>query len=197
MADEKEATLSESADMEPASKDWWALVALCIPLIMASIDGTILNVAIPSIARSLDTTNVQLVWINSGYIIMFGVAILFAGNLANKYGRKQCLLIGMAVFIAGSVWAGLSTSAVSLIAARLLQGIGGGLLAPATLSLITNIFRPPARARAIAIWAGVSGVGIVLALLTLPKEKSKKSLHQSRSLVVQGPTREKVETPVI
>lgn len=151
-----------TADAAPSRKDWWALVALCIPLIMASIDGTILNVALPSIAKALHTTNTQLVWINSGYIIMFGATILFAGNLADKYGRKWCLLVGMVIFIAGSIWAGLSTTAVSLIAARLFQGIGGGLLAPATLSLIANIFHPPIRARAIAIWAGVSGVGVAL-----------------------------------
>jgi EmrB/QacA subfamily drug resistance transporter len=152
----------EPAGAAPFRKDWWALAALCIPLIMVSIDGTILNVALPSIAKDLHTTNTQLVWINSGYIIMFGATILFSGNLADKFGRKGCLLIGMVIFIAGSIWAGLSASAVSLIGARLFQGIGGGLVAPSTLALITNIFHPPARVRAIAVWAGISGVGVAL-----------------------------------
>ena len=146
----------------PTRKDWWALVALCVPLIMASVDGTILNVALPSIAKVLNTTNTQLVWINSGYIIMFGATILFAGNLADKFGRKWCLMVGMLVFIGGSIWAGFSNTPSMLIAARLFQGIGGGLLTPATLSIITNIFRPPERARAIGIWAGISGVGVAL-----------------------------------
>jgi len=153
---------TEADTAQPTKKDWWALATLCVPLIMVSIDGTILNVALPSIAKALQTTNTQLVWINSGYIIMFGATILFAGSLADKYGRKWTLVIGMLIFITGSIWAGLSSNATSLIAARLFQGIGGGLIAPSTLALITNIFRPPARARAIAVWAGISGVGVAL-----------------------------------
>lgn len=158
----REPTGQQSDAGAPSRKDWWALAALCIPLIMVSIDGTILNVALPSIAKALNTTNTQLVWINSGYIIMFGATILFSGNLADKYGRKWTLVVGMLVFITGSIWSGVSTTANSLIAARMLQGIGGGLIAPSTLALISNIFRPPARARAIAIWAGISGVGVAL-----------------------------------
>jgi EmrB/QacA subfamily drug resistance transporter len=128
---------------------------------MTSIDATILNVALPTIATALHATSAQLVWINSAYIIMFGSTILLSGNLADKYGRKGVLMLGMTVFILGSIWAGLATSPYELIAARLVQGIGGGLLTPATLSLITNIFLDPAeRARAIGMWAGVSGVGV-------------------------------------
>ena len=160
VSEEQAAVEGEGAP--PSRKDWWALAALCIPLIMVSIDGTILNVALPSIAKALNTTNAQLVWINSGYIIMFGATILFSGNLADKYGRKWTLIIGMIIFISGSIWSGLSTTATSLIAARMVQGIGGGLIAPSTLALISNIFHPPARARAIAIWAGISGVGVAL-----------------------------------
>ena len=148
--------------VETPKRLWWALAALCVPLVMVSIDATILNVALPSIARDLGTTDTQLIWINSAYIIMFGATILFSGNLADKYGRKLALMTGMLVFIAGSIWAGLSPGPGSLVEARILQGAGGGLIMPATLALITNIFPSGTRPRAIAIWAGISGVGVAL-----------------------------------
>jgi MFS family permease len=128
----------------PANPERWkALTAICIPIIMTSIDATILNVALPTIALALHATSAQLVWINSAYIIMFGSTILLSGSLADKYGRKGVLMLGMTVFILGSIWAGLATSPYELVAARLVQGVGGGLLTPATLSLITNIFLDP------------------------------------------------------
>lgn len=157
--------LSASAQASP--ERWKALAAICIPIIMTSIDATILNVALPTIAKSLSATSAQLVWINSAYIIMFGSTILLSGSLADKYGRKGILLLGMTIFILGSIWAGFSTSPYELVAARLAQGVGGGLLTPATLSLITNIFLEPGehpgeRARAIGIWAGMSGIGVAV-----------------------------------
>ncbi len=153
--------LPTSAQASP--ERWKALTAICIPIIMTSIDATILNVALPTIAKSLSATSAQLVWINSAYIIMFGSTILLSGSLADKYGRKGFLLLGMTIFILGSIWAGFSTSPYELVAARLAQGIGGGLLVPATLSLITNIFLDPGeRARAIGVWAGMSGIGVAV-----------------------------------
>src|SRR4029078_5610550 len=85
-----------------------ARIAISIPLIMAGIDGTILNVALPTIARDLDTSSSELVWINSSYIIVFGSTILFSASLADKSGRKRVLMIGMAIFIAGSALSGAS-----------------------------------------------------------------------------------------
>jgi MFS family permease len=142
---------------------WKALAAITMPLIMISIDGTILNVALPSISNALSTTSSQLLWINSGYIIVFGSTIMFAGSMGDKFGRKLILLLGMLVFILGSIFSGLSTSALMLIIARMIQGLGGGLVAPATLSLITAIFLDKKeRARAIGIWAGFSGIGVAV-----------------------------------
>ena len=80
-----------------------ALIAIAVPLIMAGIDGTILNVALPTIARDLDTTSSELVWINSAYIIMFGSTILLSASVGDKFGRKLVLQLGMLVFILGSV----------------------------------------------------------------------------------------------
>lgn len=161
--------MAESAPDDQSQKSaananrWKALAAITLPLIMISIDGTILNVALPSISKDLSTTATQLVWINSGYIIVFGSFIMLAGNLGDKFGRKLVLMLGMAIFILGSVMSGLSTTPYMLIIARMIQGLGGGLVAPATLSLITAIFLDKKeRARAIGVWAGFSGIGVAV-----------------------------------
>src|SRR5665811_1627793 len=133
---------------------------------MVGIDGTILNVALPTIARDLDTSSSQLVWINSAYIIMFGSTILLSASLGDKFGRKRVLLAGMGVFIVGSVLSGLSNAADSatfLILARALQGLGAGAIPPSTLSLIRSTFRDEKeRAQAIGIWAGMSAIGLAV-----------------------------------
>jgi EmrB/QacA subfamily drug resistance transporter len=141
-----------------------ALIAIGIPLIMVGIDGTILNVALPTIARDLDTTSAELVWINSSYIIVFGSTILLSASVGDKFGRRRVLQIGMAVFILGSVLSGISdalNSATFLIFARALQGLGAGAIPPSTLSLIRSTFTDEKeRARAIGVWAGLSGIGL-------------------------------------
>jgi len=140
------------------------VIAISIPLIMVGIDGTILNVALPTIARDLDTTSSELVWINSAYIIMFGSTILLSASVGDKFGRKRVLQLGMAVFIVGSVLSGLSdaiNSATFLIFARALQGLGAGAIPPSTLSLIRSTFDDDKeRAQAIGIWAGMSAIGL-------------------------------------
>jgi EmrB/QacA subfamily drug resistance transporter len=147
----------------PLASRWRALQAISIVLVVTGIDATILNVALPIIADDLQTTSSQLEWINSTYIIIFGSTILLSGTLADKVGRKTMLMLGLTVFLVGSVWSGLSNSPELLIVGRLIQGLGGGMLIPATLSLITNIFLvPEERARAIGTWAGMSGVGVGL-----------------------------------
>jgi len=141
-----------------------ALVAIGIPLIMSGIDGTILNVALPTIARALDTTSSQLVWINSAYIITFGSTILLSASIGDKVGRRRMLVIGMSVFIVGSMLSGLADpidSATFLIVARAIQGLGAGAIPPSTLSLIRAIYTDDReRARAIGLWAAMSGIGI-------------------------------------
>lgn len=142
------------------------LVAISIPLIMVGIDGTILNVALPTIARDLDTTSSELVWINSAYIITFGSTILLSASIGDKFGRKRVLQLGMAVFILGSVLSGLSDladSATFLIFARAIQGLGAGAIPPSTLSLIRSTFEDEKeRARAIGVWAGMSAIGLAV-----------------------------------
>ena len=150
--------------MDPRRKR--ILIAISIPLIMVGIDGTILNVALPTIARDLDTSSSELVWINSAYIIMFGSTILISASVGDKFGRKRVLQLGMVVFIAGSVLSGLSDAADSatfLILARALQGLGAGAIPPSTLSLIRSTFEDEKeRARAIGVWAGMSAIGLAI-----------------------------------
>ena len=142
------------------------LIAIVVPLIMVGIDGTILNVALPTIARDLDTNSSELVWINSAYIITFGSTILLSAALGDKFGRKRVLQLGMLVFIVGSALAGLSDaldSATFLIFARALQGLGAGAIPPSTLSLIRSTFSDEGeRARAIGLWAGMSAIGLAV-----------------------------------
>ena len=140
------------------------LLAIAIPLAMVGIDGTILNVALPTIAQDLDTTSSELVWINSAYIITFGSTILLSASIGDKFGRKRVLQLGMLVFIIGSALSGLSDeldSASFLIFARAIQGLGAGAIPPSTLSLIRSTFEDEKeRARAIGIWAGMSAIGL-------------------------------------
>jgi MFS transporter, DHA2 family, multidrug resistance protein len=142
------------------------LIAISVPLIMVGIDGTILNVALPTIARDLDTSSSELVWINSAYIIMFGSTILLSASIGDKFGRKRVLQLGMAIFIVGSALSGLSdpiNNATFLIFARAIQGLGAGAIPPSTLSLIRSTFDDEKeRAQAIGIWAGMSAIGLAV-----------------------------------
>jgi MFS transporter, DHA2 family, multidrug resistance protein len=142
---------------------WLALGVLCLSLLIIVMDNTILNVAIPSLVRELGATNSQLQWIIDAYTIVFAGLLLTAGSLGDRFGRKGALQVGIVLFGIGSVASALATSAEQLILTRAFMGIGGALIMPATLSLLTNIFRDPReRGRAIAIWAGFSGLAVAI-----------------------------------
>ena len=142
---------------------WWTLAVLCLSLMVIGVDNTILNVALPKIVGDLGAKGSQLQWMIDAYTIVFASLLLTAGALGDRYGRKRMLHIGVIVFGACSTLAAFSGSATGLIGARALMGIGGACIFPTTLSILTNTFRDPAeRAKAIGIWAGVSGLGIAL-----------------------------------
>ncbi|HEY6738863.1 MAG TPA: MFS transporter, partial [Actinopolymorphaceae bacterium] len=142
---------------------WATLTVLCLSLAIIGLDTTVLNVALPSLQRGLDATGSQLQWIIDAYTVAFAGLLLLAGTSGDKYGRKRALLLGLAVFAASSVWGALCTTPEQVIAARTVMGIGGALIMPSTLSILTNSFRDPAeRKKAIGIWAGVSGIGIAV-----------------------------------
>jgi EmrB/QacA subfamily drug resistance transporter len=151
---------------------WLTLLVLCISLIVITLDNTILNVALPTLAHptadgGLAASASQLQWIVDSYVIVFAGLLLTAGSLGDRFGRYRALAIGLAIFGAGSALSAFATSANTLIATRALMGIGGAFIMPSTLSIITNVFTNPAeRGKAIGVWAGVSALGIGLGPIT-------------------------------
>lgn len=141
---------------------WSALAVLSLSLVITGMDNTVLNVAIPHLSEDLNASNSQLQWIVDGYVIVFAGLILTMGSLGDRFGRKRALFWGLVIFAVGQMFAAWSTSSTELIGWRMFMGVGGALIMPATLSLLTNIFHDPAeRARAIGIWAGAAASGIV------------------------------------
>ena len=141
---------------------WMTLAVLCLSLVVISVDNTILNVALPSIVRDLGAEGSQLQWIIDSYTIVFAGMLLTAGALGDRFGRKKALTAGLVMFGTFSALASRSTSPEMLIIARGLMGMGGAFIFPTTLSILTNTFSGQERARAIGIWAGVAGLGIVI-----------------------------------
>src|SRR6476469_1956572 len=129
---------------------------------MIMLDNTIVNVALPSIQRSLHIGLSELEWIVNGYALTFAVLMLTGGKLADMLGRRRMFIVGLAIFTLASLACGLAPSANFLIAARVVQGAGAALMNPATLSIITATFPPRQRGTAIGIWAGVSALALAL-----------------------------------
>ena len=132
---------------------------------MIVLDNTILNVAIPTLAKpknvgGIGATASQLQWIVDSYTVVFAGLLLTAGSLGDRFGRYKMLVIGLSIFGGGSLLSALSDSPTTLIATRSLMGIGGACIMPSTLSILTNVFHDPTeRRKAIGIWAGVAGLG--------------------------------------
>ncbi|MGD9996696.1 MAG: MFS transporter [Ilumatobacteraceae bacterium] len=157
----------DAIDPRVHARRWFTLVTLCLSLLIIVMDNTILNVAIPSLVDDLGATNSQLQWIVDGYTLVFAGLLLTTGSLGDKFGRKRALRLGIVIFALGSTLSALASSPAQLIATRSLMGVGGALIMPSTLSILTNVFRDPReRGRAIAIWAGFSGLGVAIGPVT-------------------------------
>jgi EmrB/QacA subfamily drug resistance transporter len=141
---------------------WWTLVVLSVSLLVISLDNTILNVALPTIERDLDASAGALQWIVDSYTLVFAGLLLTMGSLGDRFGRRRALVAGLVVFGAGSLMSALAPSADALIASRALMGLGGALIMPSTLSILTNVFPAEERPKAIGIWAAVAGLGIAI-----------------------------------
>ncbi|HEV7209079.1 MAG TPA: DHA2 family efflux MFS transporter permease subunit [Mycobacteriales bacterium] len=142
------------------ARRWWILSVLILSLVAVILDNTILNVALPTIQQTLHASQSQQEWIVDSYVLVFACLLFTAGVLADCYGRRRMLVAGLLVFGAGSLASALATSPGWLIATRALMGIGGAAIMPSTLSIISTVFEPAERGRAIGIWAGFSGMGI-------------------------------------
>lgn len=136
---------------------WAGLVFISIAVALIIVDSTIINVAIPSIVDDLAITSTQVQWVQESYTLVFAALLLVFGTLADRYGRRRILLLGVGVFAAASVLAALSGSGDLLIGARLIQGVGGAMVLPTTLSLINATFRGRDRGIAFAIWGSTIG----------------------------------------
>ena len=138
------------------------LLTMCFALAMAMLDNTVVNVALPTIRNDLSAGISQLQWIVDGYVLAFASLLLTGGIMGDRYGRKKMFVTGLVVFTLSSLGCGLSQSTEQLIGFRAIQGIGAALLMPGTLSIITVTFPAHERARAIGLWAGMSGLALAL-----------------------------------
>lgn len=140
----------------------WAILGVTsLAVFVTVLDGTIVNVALPSLSRELGASTRELQWIVDAYLLVFTGLLLAAGGLGDRFGRKRSLVTGLVVFALTSVYAGSADSAGSLITGRALMGIGAALIFPATLAIIANVFRDPKeRAAAIGIWSATTGVAV-------------------------------------
>jgi DHA2 family methylenomycin A resistance protein-like MFS transporter len=150
----------------PARNSSWekrlTLLAMCIGQGMILLDVTIVNIALPSIQRELHASGGELEWVISGYALSLAALIPLSGSLGDRFGRKRFFAAGMVVFALGSVACALSASALELIVARAVQGVGGAVMSALALSILTVTYSGKARADAIGIWATVAGLGFGL-----------------------------------
>ena len=126
---------------------WWTLAVLSVSILVAAIDETILNVAIPSLQRDLDASATALQWMVNAYMLVFGGMLLTMGGLGDRFGRARMLRLGLATFGLASLGAALSQSPEQIIAARAIMGLGGAMMMPATLSIIVNVFEDNEKAK--------------------------------------------------
>lgn len=147
---------------ETVTRPWPALWALVIGFFMILIDTTIVSVANPSIMAGLNTDINSVIWVTSAYLLAYAVPLLITGRLGDRFGPKNLYLIGLVLFTAASAWCGLSGHISTLIAARVVQGLGAALMTPQTMAVITRIFPPDRRGAAMGLWGSVAGVATLI-----------------------------------
>ena len=145
---------------------WLVLVLVCLGQFMVILDATIVNVALPSIQQDLQFSAADLQWVINSYTLVFGGFLLLGGRAADLLGRRALFVAGVIVFSAASLLNGLSNTSEMLVAARGLQGLGGALVSPAALSIITTTFAEgPDRTKAMGVWGAIAAGGGAFGLL--------------------------------
>jgi EmrB/QacA subfamily drug resistance transporter len=142
------------------NRKWWTLGAMCLSMFMIMLDSTVVNVALPSIQKDLHTSVDQLEWVVNGYTLSFAALLVTGGRLGDIFGRRLIFMIGVTVFALSSATAGLAPDSTTLVISRIAEGVGGALMMPATLSIITDTFPAEERGKAIGTWAGISGLAL-------------------------------------
>ncbi|SDQ60187.1 drug resistance transporter, EmrB/QacA subfamily [Curtobacterium sp. UNCCL20] len=146
-----------TAGTTPDRRRWAGLVVISVAVSLIIVDSTIVNVAIPSIVRDLDIGSTLVQWVQESYTLVFAALLLVFGSLADRYGRRRLLTIGVSVFVVASVLAALAPTGDLLVVARVLQGLGGAMVLPTTLSLVNATFTGRERGIAFAVWGSTIG----------------------------------------
>src|SRR3954463_11998284 len=155
-----------SASPTRSTNRWATLVVVCLAQFMVVLDATIVNVALPSIQRGLHFAQSDLQWVINSYTLMFGGFLLLGGRAADFFGRRRLFMAGVALFAAASLMNALATGSEMLIIGRGLQGLGGALVSPAALSIITTTFAEgPDRNKALGVWSAIAAGGAAVGLL--------------------------------
>jgi EmrB/QacA subfamily drug resistance transporter len=160
----KKMTVEDLDGIDPQTyhRRWWILAAMCLTLLGVMLANTSMNMALPKMAIDLQLTQLDLTWVVNGYTLVFASLLFISGAVGDRYGRKLIMQIGLAIFAAGSLFAGfLAQNGTELLVARVIMGIGGAFVMPTTLSIINNTFPKKERARAVAIWGAVAGIGMM------------------------------------
>lgn len=140
---------------------WSILPALCLGFFMIMLDTTIVNIAVPTLVSTFHTSITAVGWVNSAYLLTFAVLLLVTGRLGDRYGPRPVFIAGLVVFTLSSMACGLSPSIGWLIAARAVQGVGGAMMTPQTMAMITRVFPPRTRGAALGVWGSVAGVATI------------------------------------
>jgi EmrB/QacA subfamily drug resistance transporter len=160
-------TVPGTPDATAAPRRWAILAVVCLAVFVTVLDGTIVNIALPSLSGDLGASTRQLQWIVDAYLLVFTGLLLAGGGLGDRYGRKKALIVGLLIFGVTSAYAGSVGSPGELIFGRALMGIGAALIFPATLAVITSVFRDPSeRAKAIGVWSAVTGLAVAAGPIT-------------------------------
>ncbi|SNT40707.1 drug resistance transporter, EmrB/QacA subfamily [Asanoa hainanensis] len=146
---------------ERPANPWLVLAILCLGFFMILLDTTVVNIAIPDMSTSLDASLDQILWIINAYVLVYAVLLITAGRLGDIFGPKRLFILGLVVFTAASAACGLASTPEQLIVFRVIQGVGGALLTPQTLSTITVIFPADKRGVAFGVWGSVAGIATV------------------------------------
>src|SRR5882762_11068543 len=155
-----ENVIRSRAAIAPCSKTSgrWILAATILASSMAFIDGTVVNVALPALQSNLNATAVDLQWVIEAYSLLLSAFVLVGGSLGDHYGRRRIFVIGVAIFASASAWCGIAPDINQLIIARAVQGVGGALLVPGSLAIISASFDEDTRGQAIGTWSGFTAI---------------------------------------
>src|SRR5947199_4220922 len=158
--------MTGSSPPSTTSNRWLVLVIACLAQFMVVLDATVVNVALPSIQKGLHFSPANLQWVVNAYTLIFGGFLLLGGRAGDLLGRKRLFVLGVAVFSLASLLNGLAQSSGMLIVGRGLQGLGGALLSPAALSIITTTFvATEERTKALGVWSAIAAGGGAVGLL--------------------------------